>query len=297
MCTLDPAITLEPQTADHAVELYPLLADPALYTYIDRPPPDNLEAFTNRLRRLESRRLPDGSRCAELAVRLRMVSLRVTSRPPSIRMRQPTRYVLGSRFHRRGIATVACRQMLERLRVECHVAQLLCHGRSPQPGFNRAIEQIGFLRGAPPPPLPGLARRRALLPGDGMSTTLQIEHTGKVATIWLNRPELHNALNEAPIAEPTEAVCQLNRDEAVRHRAGLPRQELHAEGGLTGCVAPRPTAKPKPGRRAKTGHHAQSHLPQCQTGNRPHPRRSDGRMVRVSQRCATSPSPPMPNSP
>lgn len=47
-------------------------------------------------------------------------------------------------------------------------------------------------------------------------TTLQIEHTGKVATIWLNRPELHNALNEALIAELTEAVCQLNRDASSR---------------------------------------------------------------------------------
>ncbi|WP_230623627.1 enoyl-CoA hydratase/isomerase family protein [Chromobacterium violaceum] len=47
-------------------------------------------------------------------------------------------------------------------------------------------------------------------------TTLQIEQTGKVATVWLNRPELHNALNEVLIAELTEAMRQLNRNEAVR---------------------------------------------------------------------------------
>ncbi|UTH72920.1 enoyl-CoA hydratase/isomerase family protein [Chromobacterium sp. IIBBL 290-4] len=47
-------------------------------------------------------------------------------------------------------------------------------------------------------------------------TMLQIEQIGKVATVWLNRPELHNALNEVLIAELTEAMRQLNRDEAVR---------------------------------------------------------------------------------
>lgn len=47
-------------------------------------------------------------------------------------------------------------------------------------------------------------------------STLQIERAGKVATIWLNRPELHNAMNEALIADLTAALCALNHDDAVR---------------------------------------------------------------------------------
>lgn len=47
-------------------------------------------------------------------------------------------------------------------------------------------------------------------------STLEIERAGKVATVWLNRPELHNAMNEALIADLTAAVCELNHDDTVR---------------------------------------------------------------------------------
>lgn len=47
-------------------------------------------------------------------------------------------------------------------------------------------------------------------------TTLQIEQQGKVATLWLNRPELHNALNETLIAELTDAMQALGHDASVR---------------------------------------------------------------------------------
>lgn len=149
MRTLDPAITLEPQTADHAVELYPLLADPALYTYIDRPPPDNLEAFTNRLRRLESRRSPDGSQqWLNWAVRLEDGELagyvEATVYPDAA---ADIAYVLGSRFHRRGIATVACRQMLERLRVECHVAHCYATADRRNLASTALLNKLGFCEG------------------------------------------------------------------------------------------------------------------------------------------------------
>mgnify|MGYP000258124834 CR=1 FL=1 len=37
-------------------------------------------------------------------------------------------------------------------------------------------------------------------------TTLEIEYQDYVATVWMNRPALHNAMNEALIAELTHAV-------------------------------------------------------------------------------------------
>jgi methylglutaconyl-CoA hydratase len=50
-----------------------------------------------------------------------------------------------------------------------------------------------------------------------MSTpNLQIEHDGAVATLWLNRPEVHNAFDEHLIAALTDAVCALEADAAVR---------------------------------------------------------------------------------
>lgn len=46
--------------------------------------------------------------------------------------------------------------------------------------------------------------------------SLEIEHTGQVATIWMNRPEVFNAFNEALIADLSDACAALDADPAVR---------------------------------------------------------------------------------
>jgi methylglutaconyl-CoA hydratase len=45
---------------------------------------------------------------------------------------------------------------------------------------------------------------------------LEIETKGGIATLWLNRPEVRNALDERLIAEITEAVTALQQDDSVR---------------------------------------------------------------------------------
>lgn len=45
---------------------------------------------------------------------------------------------------------------------------------------------------------------------------LQIELTGPVATIWMNRPDLHNAFDEILIAELTAACIALDEDQDIR---------------------------------------------------------------------------------
>ena len=45
---------------------------------------------------------------------------------------------------------------------------------------------------------------------------LQIELTGPVATIWMNRPDLHNAFDEILIAELTAACIALDEDDDIR---------------------------------------------------------------------------------
>ena len=45
---------------------------------------------------------------------------------------------------------------------------------------------------------------------------LEIERIGQVATIWMNRPEVFNALNEALIADLGDAFTTLDGDPAVR---------------------------------------------------------------------------------
>src|SRR5579871_6857272 len=43
-----------------------------------------------------------------------------------------------------------------------------------------------------------------------------IEKNGSVATLWLNRPELHNAFDDGLIAELTQATDTLAADAAIR---------------------------------------------------------------------------------
>lgn len=49
-----------------------------------------------------------------------------------------------------------------------------------------------------------------------MYETLEILRDGPVATIWMNRPEVHNAFNEQLIFELTAACQALDADDAVR---------------------------------------------------------------------------------
>lgn len=47
-------------------------------------------------------------------------------------------------------------------------------------------------------------------------TTLKIEHRSAAAWIWMNRPDVHNAFDEALITELTAAFMALDHDPAVR---------------------------------------------------------------------------------
>ena len=46
--------------------------------------------------------------------------------------------------------------------------------------------------------------------------TLRIEHRAQAAWVWMARPQVHNAFDEALIAALTEAFTMLDRDPAVR---------------------------------------------------------------------------------
>lgn len=55
------SISLEPLTAAHAAELFPVLSHAAIYTYIADQPPVSASALAERYRHLESRLSPDAS--------------------------------------------------------------------------------------------------------------------------------------------------------------------------------------------------------------------------------------------
>ncbi|MBK9953469.1 MAG: enoyl-CoA hydratase/isomerase family protein [Candidatus Competibacteraceae bacterium] len=49
-----------------------------------------------------------------------------------------------------------------------------------------------------------------------MYHTLEIQRDGALATIWMNRPEVHNAFNARLIADLHDACRELDADEAIR---------------------------------------------------------------------------------
>ena len=52
-------LTLEPQVAAHAEEMFAVLSDPAIYAW-ENAPPSSAEWLRERFRKLETRRSPDG---------------------------------------------------------------------------------------------------------------------------------------------------------------------------------------------------------------------------------------------
>ena len=64
-----------------------------------------------------------------------------------------------------------------------------------------------------------------------MFTTLEIELSGPVATIWMNRPDLHNAFDENLIAELTAACIALDEDDDIRVVVLAGRGKSFSAGG------------------------------------------------------------------
>lgn len=112
-------LVLEPQTARDAVELYPVLDDPALYVFTDDKSPTSEDALADRLARLESRRSPDGAQqWLNWVIRTSdgdVVGYVQATVQPEVQTAEIA-YVVGRSFWRRGYATIACKLMLAELR-------------------------------------------------------------------------------------------------------------------------------------------------------------------------------------
>ena len=110
-------LVLEPLTAAHAEAMFALLADPALYRYIDEAPPPDVEYLRARYARLETRASPDGRQHW-----LNWV-VRLPEQPPLGYVQATVldngsawvAYLLGSEHQGRGHATRATAAMLAHL--------------------------------------------------------------------------------------------------------------------------------------------------------------------------------------
>ena len=111
-------LTLEPQVAAHAGELYAVIADPTLYEFIDSKEPASEAALRERLTKLETRLSGDGTEhWLNWVVRTAAGDVagyvQATVTPDHA---AEIAYVLGRAHWRRGYGFIASRLMIEELR-------------------------------------------------------------------------------------------------------------------------------------------------------------------------------------
>jgi ribosomal-protein-alanine N-acetyltransferase len=119
-------ITIEPQLAAHAAELFAAISDPALYLYIDGGAPESEELLCARLLRLESRLSPDGTEhwlnwIVRTATGQLAGYVQATVTPDGS---AEIAYVLGRAHWRQGYGYAACTAMIRELRATYGVTRV-----------------------------------------------------------------------------------------------------------------------------------------------------------------------------
>ena len=137
-------LTLVPQTAAHAEEMFAVLSDPALYRY-ENEPPESLEWLRARFARLESRRSADGrEQWLNWVLRLdaRLIGyVQATVHPDG---QAAIAYVLSSAYWRRGLATQAVAAMIAELVEHYGVRRLSAVLKRDNLPSRRLLERLGF---------------------------------------------------------------------------------------------------------------------------------------------------------
>jgi [ribosomal protein S5]-alanine N-acetyltransferase len=141
-----PAVVLEQQLRTHAAELYPLLSDPVLYEFEDRPGPKSCAALFERFKMLESRRSPDGSE-HWLNWVIRLGDGRAAGSVQATVYQDQTAniaYILGRKHWGKGLAFAAVSQMLFVLADEYSVTKLRASVDPRNARSIRLLERIGL---------------------------------------------------------------------------------------------------------------------------------------------------------
>ena len=143
-------LSLEPQVAAHAEEMFRVLDDPAIYEYENEPPP-SVEWLRARFARLESRRSPDG-REQWLNWVLRLPSSELIGYVQATvdsNDRAKIAYVLSSRFWGRGLAREAVEAMISELVGDYQVRALCAVLKAANRRSRRLLERLGFSVASP----------------------------------------------------------------------------------------------------------------------------------------------------
>lgn len=143
-------LTLEPQVAAHAPQMFAVLSDPAIYEY-ENEPPVSIESLRARFARLESRRSPDDQeQWLNWVLRFPTSALigfvQATVYPDG---HAAIAYELSSAYWGRGLATQAVQVMIGELRQRYQVHRLSAVFKRNNQRSRRLLERLGFELAAP----------------------------------------------------------------------------------------------------------------------------------------------------
>jgi [ribosomal protein S5]-alanine N-acetyltransferase len=144
------SLTLEPQTAAHAEEMFAILSDPAIYEYENEPPPSP-EWLHVRFRKLETRRSGDGQEqwlnwVIRLPTSMLIGYVQATILPDG---RAAIAYVLSSAYWGRGLARRAVDAMLSELVEQYGVRSFFAVLKRENVRSVRLLERLGFSPASP----------------------------------------------------------------------------------------------------------------------------------------------------
>ena len=143
-------LTLEPQTAAHASEMFVVLSDPAIYEYENKPPP-SLEWLRVRFTKLESRLSPDGhEKWLNWVIRLPTSELiGYVQATVGEQGRAGIAYELSSAYWGRGLAFEAVRAMTSELADNYGVRRICAVLIEKNFRSVRLLERLGFSPASP----------------------------------------------------------------------------------------------------------------------------------------------------
>ena len=142
------SLTLEPQAAAHADEMYEVLSDPAIYSY-ENAPPASLEWLRTRFAKLETRRSGDGrEQWLNWVIRLPSSKLigyvQATVREDGS---AGIAYEMGSAWWGKGLAREAVAAMMRELAEGHGVTSFTAVAKRANYRSTRLLERLGFTPG------------------------------------------------------------------------------------------------------------------------------------------------------
>jgi len=141
-----PELVLEPLGVSHAEAMFELLSDPAIYPYLDYPPPPSVDHLRGVYAQLEARRSPEGDEAwLNWVIRPHGRALVGYVQATVASNRQAyVAYILASKHWGHGYAQKAMQPMLEHLTSVYGVERCLATVEAENQRSIRLLERLGF---------------------------------------------------------------------------------------------------------------------------------------------------------